>query len=677
MGLDIRGLSIAYRAPGGDVAALSDVSLTLGKGRTLAVVGESGSGKTTIAMAVMGLLPAEAEVAGRILFQGIDVLALSRASRRRLRGARMALVFQDPYSVLNPAMRIGEQIGEGLVHHRRLTRRAARARAIELLDEVGIGAAAAVAAAYPHELSGGMRQRALIAGALAAEPELLILDEPTTALDVTIEAQILDLLEELRHRRQLTTLLITHNLGVVRRFADDIAVLYAGQVVEQGATLDVLAGPLHPYSKGLLAALPRLGVRAARLASIEGRLPDLRRPGDACRFQPRCPFAVAACARPQALAAILGRGVRCHRASELVDAAWPIQTPIQAPIQRGAVGSRAKPAAGAPLVKASGLVKSYTLSAGIAALSFVQGRLRYRPVSLRAVDACALSIAPGEVLGLVGESGAGKSTLGKLILRLERADGGSLEIAGQDVTRVKERALGAMRRTAQIVFQNADSSLNPSKTVAELIGRPLRRFAVVAPGQVATRVRALLELVRLPAHYAERYPHQLSGGEKQRIGIARALATEPRFILCDEPVSALDVSVQAAIVNLLADLRDRLGVAYLFISHDIAVVAHLADRIAVMYRGKIVEEGSVEEIVERAHHPYTQSLLAAVPALERQADARMRLAPDRPGGDHAGGCPFARRCPRRLGDVCERDAPPVRRLTATHSFACHHDVLSK
>jgi len=670
MGLDITDLSIAYRAPGGDVTALSGVCLALGKGRTLAVVGESGSGKTTIALAVMGLLPAEAEVAaGRILFQGVDVLALPRADRRRLRGARMALVFQDPYSVLDPAMRIGEQIGEGLVHHRRLTRRAARARAIELLAEVGIGAAAAVADAYPHELSGGMRQRALIAGALAAEPELLILDEPTTALDVTIEAQIYDLFEELRHRRQLTTLLITHNLGVVRRFADDIAVLYAGEVVEQGATVDVLAGPLHPYSKGLLAALPRLGVRDGRLASIEGRLPDLRRPGGACRFQPRCPFSVAACARPQALAATLGRSVRCHRASELANAAWPIQA--------GAIASRARPPAGAPLVKASGLVKTYALSAGLAALSFSEGRLRYSPVSLRAVDECALSIAPGEVLGLVGESGAGKSTLGKLILRLQRPDRGSLEIAGRDITRVGERALGAMRRTAQIVFQNADSSLNPSKTVAELIGRPLRRFAVVAPGEVASRVRALLELVRLPAHYAQRYPHQLSGGEKQRVGIARALATEPRFILCDEPVSALDVSVQAAIVNLLADLRDQLGVAYLFISHDIAVVTHLADRIAVMYRGKIVEEGSVEEIVARAHHPYTQSLLAAVPILERQNHARMRLAPNRPGSDHARGCPFARRCPRRLGDICEREAPPVRPLTATHSFACHHDAVSK
>ena len=296
----------------------------------------------------------------------------------------------------------------------------------------------------------------------------------------------------------------------------------------------------------------------------------------------------------------------------------------------------------------------------------------------RGVEATsALSVAPGEVLGLVGESGAGKSTLGKLILRLERPDRGSLEIAGQDVTGVAERDLDAMRRTAQVVFQNADSSLNPSKTVAELIGRPLRRFAVVAPGEVASRVRALLELVRLPAHYAQRYPHQLSGGEKQRVGIARALATEPRFILCDEPVSALDVSVQAAIVNLLADLRDQLGVAYLFISHDIAVVTHLADRIAVMYRGKIVEEGSVEEIVERAHHPYTQSLLAAVPILERQNHARMRLAPNRPGGDHARGCPFARRCPRRLGDICEREAPPVRPLTATHSFACHHDAVSK
>ncbi len=314
MTLTIEGLTVRYRTAGGDVTALADVSLALAQRQTLAVVGESGSGKSTIALAVMGLLPAEAQVAaGRILFQGHDVLTLDRESRRKLRGAGMALVFQDPFSVLNPSMRIGAQIGEGLVYHRGLTREAALARAVDLLREVGIAEPRAVAAAYPHELSGGMRQRALIAGALAAEPDLLVLDEPTTALDVTIEAQILDLLEQLQVRRGLATLFISHNLGVVRRIAGEVAVLYAGQVVEQGPTADVLARPLHPYTKGLLAAVPRLGTSRGRLASIPGRLPDLREAVGGCRFQPRCPFAVDACASPQALRPVEGRSVRCHR----------------------------------------------------------------------------------------------------------------------------------------------------------------------------------------------------------------------------------------------------------------------------------------------------------------------------------------------------------------------------
>jgi peptide/nickel transport system ATP-binding protein len=666
MVLAIEGLSIRYRVAGGDVHALSDVTLALGEGRTLALVGESGSGKSSVAMAVMGLLPPEGEVvAGRILFQGSDVLRLDAARRRRLRGARMALVFQDPFSVLNPSMRVGEQIGEGLLYHRRLTRAAALSRAIELLGEVGIADARAIAKAYPHELSGGMRQRVLIAGALAADPDLLILDEPTTALDATIEAQILDLIAGLRSRRGLTTLLITHNLGVVRRIADDVAVLYAGQVVEQGNGGDVLARPLHPYSKGLIAAVPRPTLRPSRLASIPGRLPDLRRPLQECRFRRRCPFAVAACARPQMLEFAAERRVRCHRAGEQADAPWPMLP---------AHGAPPPPRAGAKVVEASGLIKTFTLAGGMTALSFSRGRLRYRPRQVRAVDGVALSVAGGEVLGLVGESGAGKSTLGRLILRLLEPDGGRLLIGEEDVTRLPQRQLAPMRRMAQIVFQNADSALNPSKTVAEIVARPLRRFAVVPPSGVGMRVRALLELVRLPAHYANRYPHQLSGGEKQRVGIARALAPRPRFIVCDEPVSALDVSVQAAIINLLADLRDSLGVAYLFISHDIAVVRHLADRIAVMYRGRIVEEGSAGEVTLRPHHPYTQALLSATPTLDGPPREPLRLPLEPRRSESTDGCIFAGRCPRRLGDICESEAPPLRRASASHSFACHHDL---
>jgi peptide/nickel transport system ATP-binding protein len=616
--LALEDLTVRYRTPGGAVEALSSVSLQVRKGSTLAVVGESGSGKSTIALAAIGLLPPEAQVpSGRVLFDGIDVIGLDPAGRRRLRGSRIGLVFQDPFSVLNPSLRIGEQVGEGLVFHRGFSEERAFARAIELLDEVGIANPAAIARAYPHELSGGMRQRALIAGALAAEPELLILDEPTTALDVTIEAQILDLLEDLQARRGLTMLFISHNLGVVRRVADEVAVLYAGQVVEAGATERVLQAPVHPYTKGLLAAIPRLGDRKTRLAAIPGRLPDLRAPPSGCRFRPRCPFAVAASAEPQNLRRVGERAVRCCRADELAAIAWPV--PDEAPRTL-----RAALSAGEPIVVVDGLSKTFTLTRGLAALAFEGWRPVMRPVRLKAVDEVSLAVAPGEVLGLVGESGSGKTTLGRAVLRLVEPDRGAIRIAGETVSGKPQSALVPMRRAAQIVFQNPDSSLNPRKTVRELIGRPIERFRLAPSGEIPARVRALLDLVRLPAHYAERYPHQMSGGEKQRVGIARALATEPRFIVCDEPVSALDVSVQAAIVNLLADLRDRLGVAYIFISHDISVVAHLADRIAVMHRGRIVEIGPAAEVMRAPKHPYTRTLLSAVPTVEGPPRERRR-----------------------------------------------------
>jgi peptide/nickel transport system ATP-binding protein len=669
--LSIEGLTVRYRTASGSVAALGDVTLDVGKGRTLAVVGESGSGKSTVALALMGLLPAEADIAaGRILYDGADILALDAEARRRLRGRRMALVFQDPFSVLNPSLRVGEQIGEGLVYHRGLSREEALARAIDLLTEVGIGDPKAIAGAYPHELSGGMRQRALIAGALAAEPEFLILDEPTTALDVTVEAQILDLLKDLQARRGLSMLFITHNLGVVRRVADDVAVLYAGEIVERGGTADVFERPMHPYTKGLLAAIPRLGARRERLASIPGRLPDLRKPPAGCRFEPRCPFAAEGCKAPQRLDAYLRRQVRCHLAAGLASTAWPASAEAG-----GLPGGEApaRPAAAGPVVEVADLHKTFRLTRGLASLQFEGWRPVSRPVEVRAIDGVSLAIGRGEVVGLVGESGCGKTTLGRTILRLIEPDRGQIRIGGAEIAAVAQSQLTSMRRIAQVVFQNPDSSLNPRKTIGEIIARPLRRFAIVPPGEAAGRVRHLLDLVRLPAHYASRYPHQLSGGEKQRVGIARAVATEPQFIVCDEPVSALDVSVQAAIVNLLADLRDRLGVAYLFISHDISVVAHLADRIAVMYRGRIVEVGTAAEVLVPPMHPYTEALLSAVPSTDGLESNRIRLPLEPRRSAVPGGCVFAGRCPRRIGAICDTQAPPEIARSATHRLACHLD----
>jgi peptide/nickel transport system ATP-binding protein len=607
----IDDLTVRYRTPGGEIEALSSISLKVRKDSTLALVGESGSGKSTVALAAMGLLPQEATIpSGRILFDGQDIMIMNAEERRRLRGSRIGLIFQDPFSVLNPSLRIGDQVGEGLVHHRGFSTKRAFARAIELLDEVGIVKPEAVAKAYPHELSGGMRQRALIAGVLASEPDLLILDEPTTALDVTIEAQILDLLEQLRLQRGLTMVFISHNLGVVRRIADEVAVLYAGQIVEQGRTEDVLQRPIHPYAKGLLAAIPRLGEKKGRLAAIPGRLPDLRNPPSGCRFVKRCPFATPDSDKPQILRELGDRQVRCTNAEALRDAPWPR---LREGEQSAAIAR--SPHAG-PVVAVENLTKTFARRSGLA----FKG---WRPVAtstqIRAVDDISIEVAAGEVLGLVGESGSGKTTLGRSILRLVEPDSGTIRIAGEMVSGKPQRALEAMRRTAQIVFQNPDSSLNPRKTIGELLARPIERFGLAPSGEISARVRQLLDLVRLPAHYVDRYAHQMSGGEKQRVGIARALATEPRFIVCDEPVSALDVSVQAAIVNLLADLRDRLGVAYLFISHDISVVAHLADRVAVMHHGKIVEIGPADEVMNAPKHPYTIKLLSVVPRVDGPA----------------------------------------------------------
>lgn len=604
--LKIENLSVGYQTTNGRIQALDQVSLEVERGSTLALVGESGSGKSTVAVAAMGLLPSEARVgSGRILFEGRDLLQMGAEERRKLRGARLGLVFQDPFSVLNPSMRIGAQVAEGLIHNRGYGEEDAQRRVVELLDEVGIRNPAAIASAYPHELSGGMRQRVLIAGALASEPDLLILDEPTTALDVTIEAQILTLLETLRVSRGLTMMFISHNLGVVRRIADRVAVLYAGQVVEAGATTDVLWHPRHPYTKGLLAAIPRLDRKKHRLAAIPGGLPDMRAPPQGCRFGSRCAFAGPGCAEPQQLIARPDREVRCHRLDEVGGQDWPDNAPASA---ARAAADRAE-----TVLATTGLRKTFTLSSGIR----LEG---WRPVrhrtTITAIDDVTLTLNAGEVLGLVGESGSGKTTLGRALLRLVDPEAGSIRIDGEEIATSPQRALEGMRRKAQIVFQNPDSSLNPRKSIGVSIARPLVRFGLVPPSGVAARVAELLALVRLPAHYADRFPHQLSGGEKQRVGIARALATDPRIIVCDEPVSALDVSVQAAIVNLLADLRDELGVAYLFISHDMSVVAHLADRIAVMHHGRLVEVGTASQIMTNPQDPYTQRLIAAVPRVE-------------------------------------------------------------
>ncbi len=626
--LSVSGLSVAFPAAGGDVHALQDVGFAVERGGAVALVGESGSGKSTVVLALLGLL-GRARVTGRMAFDGTDL----RLHAAALRGRRVAAVFQDPSSCLNPALTVGAQVAEPLRVHTRLPAAQARDRAAALLAEVGLPRPGTLMGSYPHQLSGGMKQRVAIATALAAEPDLLLLDEPTTALDVTVEAGILDLLAALRARRGLSLLLVSHNLGTVERLCDRAVVLYAGRVVEDAATAAVLHAPRHPYARGLLAALPQLD-RTGPLSPIPGGLPDLRRPDPGCNFRPRCPFSAGGCEQPQVLTAG-PHAVRCHRAEAVAAEAWPAAS------------------AAPPRTRTGGTLLD------------VQ-HLRRHFGAVRAVDDVSFALGRGEVLGLVGESGCGKSTLGWLLLRLQRADGGTVSFDGTPVPPIPDRAF---RRRAQIVLQNPDTALNPRQTVDTILRRPLQHFGLARGAAARTEVARLLALVRLPPGYAARLPHQLSGGEKQRVGIARALASRPDFLVCDEVVSALDVSVQAATLNLLDELRGTLGLAMLFISHDLAVVAHLSDRIAVMYGGVTVELGTATAVLQPPFHPYTEALLSAVPALGRRGGrVPLRGEPgDVPAGD---GCRFATRCHRRIGPVCD-EPPPWQALGGGHAVRCH------
>ncbi len=627
--LQVEALDVAFPTAHGELHALQQVSLDVARGGAVALVGESGSGKSTFVLALLGLLGRAQVAAARMAFDGIDL----RTRAAAVRGRRIAAVFQDPSSSLNPAMTVGAQVMEPLLVHAQLRAKEARASAVELLAEVGLPRPAALMHAYPHQLSGGMKQRVAIATALAARPELLLLDEPTTALDVTVEAGILDLLADLRARRGLSLLLVSHNLGIVDRLCDRAVVLYAGRVVEDGPVRALLSAPRHPYPRGLLAALPRLD-QAGPLAPIPGGLPDMRRPDPGCNFRPRCPFAAAGCERPQVLTAGPHQ-IRCHRANAIEGLAWP-----------ALASAPHRPAPSGALLEAEGLSR------------------RFGPV--QAVRDVSLAIAPGEVLGLVGESGCGKSTLGWLLLRLRQADAGALRFDGEEVGPSPGKTF---RRRAQIVLQNPDTALNPRHSVETILRRPLQHFGLATGAAAQLEVARLLELVRLPPAYAARYPHQLSGGEKQRVAIARALASRPEFLVCDEAVSALDVSVQAATLNLLTGLRDTLGLALLFISHDIGVVAHVSDRVAVMYGGTVVELGPAALVLRPPFHPYTEALLSAVPAIGRRR-ARVRLAGE-PGAVPPGdGCRFALRCHRRLGPVCDQP-PPLRELGDGHWARCH------
>jgi peptide/nickel transport system ATP-binding protein len=671
--LELQDLAISYQTRRGAVPAVRGVSFGVCRGETVGVVGESGCGKSTLAFSVVGFLgPNGRVVDGGIRFEGQSLVGKSREELRRIRGDRIGMVYQDPMQALNPSMRLGEQLAEVLTCHRDVSREEAWERSAQMLARIHMPDPSDVMRRYPHQISGGQQQRVVIAMAMLNDPALLILDEPTTALDVTVEAAVLDLLQELKQEFDSGILFITHNLGVVARISDRLCVMYAGELVEEGATRDIFAAPSHPYTRGLLRCVPRLGASKTELLlePIRGRVPPpAERPEDACVFAPRCQHAAERCsqARPGLEAVTADHRSRCFYAAEVRASIAPRQRPPAAPTE-------ASDQPVEPLLTARDLRIYYEQGSGSLRSLFGLGEKRF----VKAVDGVSLEVARGHALGIVGESGCGKSSLVKGLIGLEEIHGGDGEFLGLDLADpLPQRSLDFIREV-QMVFQNPDSTLNPSYSVGSQIARPLRRFGTVPKNRVRAEVVRLLQAVKLDAHYYDRLPRQLSGGEKQRVGIARALASRPDLVLCDEPVSALDVSVQAAVLNLLMEIQARFGATLIFIAHDLSVVRFFCDEVAVMYLGQVVEFGPAECIYAPPYHPYSEALLSAVPVPDPAAEARaIRLEGPVPSSlDPPSGCRFHTRCPRRgmlpdAGAVCEREAPPWRHTPTGHRILCH------
>jgi peptide/nickel transport system ATP-binding protein len=669
--LRVEDLAISYRTRGGPVRAVRGVTFDIAAGETFGLVGESGCGKSTIAFSVMRYLGGNGRVdSGRILFRGENLLLKSNEELRRIRGDRIAMVYQEPQSALNPAMRIGDQLAEVLVAHRQLPRANAARACEEMLERVRMPDPRAVMQRYPHQLSGGQQQRVVIAMALLPNPDLLIMDEPTTGLDVTVEAAVLDLLVDLQREVGSAILYISHNLGVVARICDRVGVLYAGELIEESPVQDLIRRPLHPYSIGLLESVPRRERTAhGRLRPIPGQLPALTAPPPGCAFAPRCSFATSRCSveRPALEPALGTTAVRCFYWSQVVERQPAAASTLaaQPPAPRAADDTTSS----TPLLAVEDVRYFYTHDEQGG--WFGRGARR----AVKAVDGVSLQLAPGEVLGIVGESGCGKSTLAKCIAGLLVPTDGTLTLLGTDITKPVARRDHRLLRELQMVFQSPDATLNPTHTVGQAIARPLQLFGSVPRAQVKQEIRRLLREVKLDEQVAERRPHQLSGGQKQRVAIARAFAGHPRLVLCDEPVSALDVSVQASILNLLLEFRDREGTALIFITHDLAVVRYISDYVAVMYLGEIREVGRTEDLFnpDVPHHPYTIALLSAVPTLDPADEGRrVPLEGSVPSAlDPPSGCRFHTRCPFKLGPICEREAPPWRHASDDHHIYCH------
>jgi peptide/nickel transport system ATP-binding protein len=662
--LDIRNLKVRIGAGEHAIRAVDDVSFHINRGETFALLGESGCGKSMTALSILRLLPQPAGriTAGHITLDGTDLTALPEADMRGIRGRRIAMIFQEPMTSLNPVLSVGDQIGETLRAHHGLKGRAERDRVLELLDAVGIPDVKQRIDAYPHQLSGGMKQRIMIAIALAGEPDLLIADEPTTALDVTIQAQVLELLQKLQQDTHMAIMLITHDLGIVAGMADRVAVMYAGQLVEE-ATRDRFFGDArHPYSLKLFESLPDVSKRDEALQTIPGTVPTLDHDFTGCRFAERCDYTWSHCQSETPGWLLTDLDTHHHTRCHLVN---PDITSPEPSGHRGEV----LPATMADIDHSGDLLRVEDLKVHF---PIHKGVFRRIAGHVYAVDGVTLEIPKGQTLALVGESGCGKTTVGKGILQLIRPTGGSVQFNGTELTRLRGEQLRRRRADFQFIFQDPYSSMNPRMMVGDIVEEGMTAQGI--GGTRAERRRRVAELfghVGLSPSHVNRYPHEFSGGQRQRICIARALAVNPSLVICDEPTSALDVSVQAQILNLLKQLQNELGLSYLFITHNLSVVSYLADRVAVMYLGRIVEEGPVGDVLETPLHPYTQALLSAVPRIEPDTRREfIRLEGDLPSPSNPpDGCHFHPRCPQATGQC--REAYPETTTQGARQVRCY------